>query len=293
MLAFTFFLKWIAKIRFLGSFYRFAGITPEILVFNFFLSAKIHNIACIFFQFMLIIVFAQSRDALSKRCRAGKVRGSDLPPEYDLLNFISQVQRPDPSWNSSTSACTWKGITCSTNAQVRALRWVGASLCGTLQWKYLPKTTEIMEANGCDLQGNVDVTVLPQVLNFFCIRKNFFQQGIEFRHLPQRLSSFDVMRNVLSGEADLTLLPRDIRTLSIALNAFSGPLDLTHLPASLRSISLGNNNFTGHVDLSMLPPTLYEIFLINNFRLEGEVEISKLPQSVALWNWKGTKIRSK
>ena len=75
-----------------------------------------------------------------------KVRGAELPQEYDLARFIGHTQNTDPSWTTSTLACNWRDVECDDGMHVTDLNWKRpGEIAGTLQWNCpTPHITQVL-----------------------------------------------------------------------------------------------------------------------------------------------------
>ena len=253
------------------------------------------------------------------RRRPGKVRGSNLPQEYELSQFVANIENPYPSWNTSTPACEWKGAWCDTEQKVRYINWhsfIGQQLRGSLQWNYFVFTLHEFRAPYNKLTGNVRLDMLPSKFVEFSIPSNLFTGGLELCDLPESLEevqlyrndfqgsidmsclgknirTLKVSRNDLSGEIDFTSLPSCIDFISLSHNRFTGPLNLQHLPSSLRYLKCGHNLFSGLVEFHSLPPGLEIISLRDNSALYGDVNDSDLPGTLYSIKVDGTNIMAK
>ena len=72
--------------------------------------------------------------------KAHRVRGANLPQEYELARFVQNISNLDPSWNTSTHACDWKGVNCDAELHVSKIMWMFMGLSGSLEWNYLCRT---------------------------------------------------------------------------------------------------------------------------------------------------------
>ena len=118
--------------------------------------------------------------------RPSKVRGANLPQEYELVRFVENISNWDPSWTSSTPACDWTGVSCY-NSQVRYIRWSYRKLGGSLQWKYLCDTTREFRAWRNELTGSVPLDVLPSEMKAIDISSNGLSGKMNLSHLPDAM----------------------------------------------------------------------------------------------------------
>ena len=116
--------------------------------------------------------------------RPAKVRGTFLPNEYLLANFIRGIENPHPSWTTDTPACKWMGAYCYIENEVHALIWTELKLQGTVEWKYLPSTLRNFGLQRNKLRGGVDFSVLPEALTKMLIGNNCSREHFVLRISP-------------------------------------------------------------------------------------------------------------
>ena len=142
-----------------------------------------------------------------------KVRGANLPQEYELARFIENITNPHATWTSSTPACEWQNVFCQDDTYVVVLEWDCLRLSGSVQWMWLPKTVL-----SCDFSGNNLSGTIP------------------FEVLPQGLASLNVGSNKFFGVLDLSHIVSELDKLYLGDNKFQGCVDLTHLPETLHEL---------------------------------------------------------
>ena len=202
---------------------------------------------------------ADDTDAAQYRSRAGKVRGAKLPQEYELVQFIVDIKNPHHTWNTSTPACRWAGVTCADHLHVTGLNWYMMALTGTPQWDSLPQTVYACNFYVNKLTGP-------------------FSTGI----LPTPLREIEIGRNEFMGNLDLQHLPHMLRILYCSANCFEGNVDLAHLPASLQHLSLNDNKFSGNINLTCLPSCMRNLIYLSS--LPGSLLlVLSSPGSYAPW----------
>ena len=200
---------------------------------------------------------------------AGKVRGSELPQEYELEKLIENVENTDPSWNTSIPIYKWKGVQCDEHARVTCIYWGFHGLCGPLQCigflerckKFLCGTTSLQvnttglsapqltyfSASGNKLTGSLNLSQLPPELEYLLLNRNLFERYVDLAHLPPNLYELRLQDNKLTVDIDLSRLPCSIEYLCLSRNKFTGELHLQHLPPSLLELYFDHNMFSGQV----------------------------------------------
>ena len=225
--------------------------------------------------------------------RTGRIRGVNVPQEYELANFIKDVGNTDPSWNTNTPACEWNHVICDEGNKVSKLEWAGRKLRGRICLKFLPHSVLEIRAQHNKLSGELPLKDLPPAIAIIDLSDNSFTGSIDLTCLPQTLRQLVLQRNKLSGNVDLGRLPLNLEFLAIDDNAFTGTPDLRRLPPNLSYLDLNRNQFEGWVEFDSLPSGLLGLCLGCNKELQGEVKKSLLPQSLNPYfvEIEGTKIR--
>ena len=177
-------------------------------------------------------------DTTSKITKAGKIRGMQLPLEYDLERMVSNIENPLPSWNASVPAHKWKGVICSGDAILK------------------------FEAESKLLRGTLSWSTLPRSLTRLSVYSNKLSGDIELENLPPKLSSLNASYNRFTGNVDLCNLPVTLNALILSENELYGHVTFTNLPSVIVSLSLRNNvELTGTVHLHLLPISIrYKTF---------------------------------
>ena len=198
---------------------------------------------------MFVLIRLSAVDGSS---RPSKVRGTVLPQEYTLAQFVSNLTDKELTWSEETPACEWKYVECNPDKQVVSLEWSNTfldsafsdypSVQGQVLWEFIPNTLRVFRACRQGLTGPVKLSLLPPQLRIFVINLN-----------------------LCDGTLDLTLLPCDLKNLTLNSNKFVGEIDLTRLPASLQNLDLHNNRLHGKLDLAKLPEALIVLRLSDNY----------------------------
>mmetsp|Transcript_18743 Transcript_18743/g.25890 ORF Transcript_18743/g.25890 Transcript_18743/m.25890 type:complete len:280 (+) Transcript_18743:48-887(+) len=219
--------------------------------------------------------------------RIGRVGGSNLPQEYELARFVELVENPHPTWNVSTPACEWKGVTCEDGLHVTKIDWENVaelnSLSGSIQWEWLPQKILVVDVAKQKLSGNVPLKTLPSKLRVLNLVLNQFSGGLDLQFLPNTLEKVWVDYNNFQDGVDLTQLSQSLLALTLSSNKLSGHVDLVSLPSGMTCLNLSRNLFTGPVQLRRLPATLKALYLNNN-HFTGLARLDNLPESLeVLW----------
>ncbi|XP_045814009.1 leucine-rich repeat receptor-like serine/threonine-protein kinase BAM1 [Trifolium pratense] len=149
-----------------------------------------------------------------------------------LLSFRESITDSTPptlsSWNTSTTHCSWLGVTCNTRRHVTALNLTGLTLSGELSdhLSHLPFLTNL------SLADNKFSGPIPPPLSAV--------SGLRYLNLSN---------NVFNGTfpSELSQL-KNLEVLDLYNNNMTGtlPLAVTELP-NLRHLHLGGNYFTGQI----------------------------------------------
>ena len=220
--------------------------------------------------------------------RAAKVRGAQLPSQYLLVRFVSNITGQDITWNSDADACTWKGVHCNGDFEVKYVLWPDFNLHGTPCWKYLPSTTRTVDLSNVMvhdtmniLEGSVPLYELPHAMEILVLRKNKFSNELDLSHMPRTMLTLDVLSNCLEGSAELEQLPGTMSFLNLSRNQMSGSLQIDLLPSSMKELYVSHNLFSGNVVLTSLPSRLTVLCLEAN-RLHGSIDLSCLPKCIIM-----------
>ena len=192
-------------------------------------------------------LFFKTADLVS---RPAKVRGTFLPQEYILSQFISHIVTSEESWTVETSACEWKYVKCNSKKEVTHLYWSSSifdSECPTIEgellWKFIPHTLLYLGTFWQSITGTVELSLLPPHMEEIHVGSTKCHGSLELTNLPSTLKVMDLQENNLTGQIDLTSLPALIREINLSFNYLRGTVDLTKLPESLKELDLSYNRF--------------------------------------------------
>ena len=194
-----------------------------------------------------------------------KVRGTVLPPQYELSRFISSFGTQHPSWTTYNTASAWSGVKCDAAENVISLNWDGREIDGSVVLSRLPSS--LIEAHlSCNMfNGEITLSDLPHLIQTFRISKNFLNGSADLTRLPCTLVRLALTQNLMEGTISLTCLPATLTYLCLCKNRFRGELELHALPQSMRRLLLHKNQFVGVPDLRNLPPSLEYLSLESNY----------------------------
>ena len=243
----------------------------------------------------------------------GRVRGSQLPPEYHLDIFLRNVANLHVSWTTDTDACLWKGVICDDSGQVVSLQWSMTGIGGYPQWSHLPDTIKTIYLGALftsnSLRGTIEFAELPPTVREFVVDENCFTGRlilrdvpksmqilhlrsnqlcgvIDWEDLPPMLQELDIIGNSFVGTLPLITLPYQMTRLYASKNNFSGSLELECLPQNMQRLHLANNHFTGTINITALPKSMRYLYLENN-QFTGHVDASAIPDSIRVVDLSG------
>ncbi|RVW24404.1 Receptor kinase-like protein Xa21 [Vitis vinifera] len=208
------------------------------------------------------------------------------PNKQALLSFKSTVSDPQNAlrgWNSSSSHCTWFGVTCTRNrTTVQSLHLPGLGLSGIIP----PHLFNLTSLQVLDLSNNSFQSQIPAGLSHcynlreINLRRNQLVGSLpsQLGHLS-RLKFMDVYANNLSGVIPPTFVNLTSLTyLSLGRNNFHGeiPKELGNL-RNLVLLQLSENQFSGQI-----PNSLYNISSLSLLSLTQNDLVGKLPTDMGL-----------
>ena len=139
--------------------------------------------------------------------------------------------------------CNWSCTACG--ADDRVVEIVEYSrISGSLEIRYIPP--------------KVKLRILScQQLSY--LKTDQLTGSIDLTNLPNKMQYLHLQHNLFTGSIDLTKLPEDILELTLNNNRLSGSLCFAELPAKIRCINVQHNFFTGSFVATNLQPSLREI----------------------------------
>ena len=171
-----------------------------------------------------------SADKISSGTKLGKLRGANLPVEYELARFIEDASKKDSSWSTSVPACKWKGVVC-VEGIVSTMDWGDRKMEGELNWDYIPSSLTYLRLAFNELSGD-----------------------IPFNGIPRQMTVLNVTANRFSGPLLLKDLPDTMKNLFLSYNRFSGIVDPSEFPKSLWLLYVSDNkDLCGRFSRGKLP----------------------------------------
>ena len=140
--------------------------------------------------------------------RKGRVRGSQLPPEFQLGVFIESIENPRATWNTHTPACDWEGVHCDDDSgkEVRFILWESKNLRGSLDLERSPLSVKQLILGDNSLTGSINLDELPPELHTLRFNTNKLHGSLGLTNLPPSLAVLWLSRNKFSGIIDLDRL---------------------------------------------------------------------------------------
>lgn len=186
-------------------------------------------------EFIFLIMFLMGCFLMGSSARnLSEKQRSDVS---SLMAFKQSSIEADPkgflkNWSpSSSTPCSWSGISCSDDGTVITLNFTNAGLSGHLQFS--------------------DLMALPSLVNIQ-FSGNFFSGNISSNAKYCSFEFLDLSRNNISqplAAESLLLSCNRLVSLNLSRNQFSGEIPatfITDLPESLKILDLSHNNFTGN-----------------------------------------------
>ena len=225
--------------------------------------------------------------------RSHKVRGAQFPQEYQMVQFLKNVQGTPSSWNTHTPVCEWDRVTCDDQDKVEKIYWDEASLSGPLEWAFLLESIKSINFHLNELCGETDFSLLPPRLTYLSIWTNKFIGTPDLTNLPDTIDLLNLSYNCFLGSVAFHSLPAALVYLYISDNQLSGTPCFINIPAKLRTIALQNNCFNGIFVFEPLfrSQSLFEMYLFGNKDLCGSLDDTKLPSSLGILEIHGTGIK--
>ena len=154
---------------------------------------------------------------------------------------------------------------------------------GSLELRYAPPKVKVFAITSNfegQLTGSVDLTQLPDGMEYLHLQNDNLSGEIDLTRLPEKMSTLYLNINQLTGEIDLTQLPDGMSCIKLNNNYLKGEIDLTRLPDGIRLLYLNDNNLSGEVDLTQLPDGM-EFLALNSNQLTGELDLTQLPDGMS------------
>ncbi|ESQ31281.1 hypothetical protein EUTSA_v10003584mg [Eutrema salsugineum] len=161
---------------------------------------------------------------------------------------------PLASWKSSTSFCTWTGVTCDISRRhVTSLDLSGLNLSGTLS----PDVSRLPLLQNLSVADNqISGPIPPEISNLYGLRHLNLSNNVFNGSFPDEISSGLV----------------NLRVLDVYNNNLTGdlPLSVTNL-TQLRHLHLGGNYFAGQIPSSYGSWPVIEYLAVSGNELVGKI----------------------
>ena len=242
---------------------------------------------------LLMIVTVTSS---SRCCSAAANEDAEKVDAMLLMRFKHSHVSSDPNnflsdWSfSSSSPCSWRGVTCSGSGHVTTLNLTGAGLVGTL---HLPTLTALpslqhllLRANHFSL-GNLSVSS-SCTLETLDLSANNFSGKFPFAELLpcQSLSFLNLSRNLVSGATDTGFrFGASLVQLDLSRNCVSEPALLSYALRNCQGLVLLNfsdNRISGQLSGTLGSCVNLTTFDLSHNRLSGELPPRFVGDSVKL-----------
>ena len=212
-----------------------------------------------------------------------KVRGANLPLEYDFARLTQDIVNPHPTWEIGIPGCKWKGVICRKETLL-GISWSSYKLSGRLHFRYLPQILPRFMLDYNQLSGEMDIDTSPTSLVLLNLDSNNFSGSVHLDCLPPAMQRVYLLRNLFSGEIDFSFLPQTLTHLDLSRNHLRGApnFELLSSCSRLQSLDLSFNCFSGLIKLDSLPSRLESLHLDHNQCLYGDIETSLLPENLFL-----------
>ncbi|KAI4378803.1 hypothetical protein MLD38_016233 [Melastoma candidum] len=197
-----------------------------------------------------------------------------------MAEFLTTLTPPPSGWSSSTSYCTWKGITCDSSHRVTTISLASQSLAGSL-----PRDlTSLTSLRSLYLQRNALSGPVPNLSNLVSLREINLDNN-KFSSVPTSIFKGLTGLQNLSISNNPTLLPwlvpADLAdspalvTLEAASSNVFGPIPefLGSLP-SFQSLRLSYNNVSGPIPSSFNGSGIQNLWLNNQLTgMGGRIDV--------------------
>ena len=218
----------------------------------------------------------------------GRLDYDSLPDQALMEILIAGSRNPKKAGFQDANGnfkdvCEWNGVTC-VDDRVTEITFCSVKFeRAQFPFDYVPPLVEVLSITGCDLFGNLNLSVLPQNLEKLEVSSHSVCRplcgSLDFMAFPRKLTHIAIDENSFSGSCALADLPDSVITFNAASNKFSGSISLNNLPAAMQFLHLRNNDLSGCIHIESLPHFMRQISLSNN-SFSGEFRLK--PQPLAL-----------
>jgi len=190
---------------------------------------------------------------------------SGLPDVLMMQSFVAGFDSAcrDATWTSATPICNWANITCNSAGRVVKFVPVDKGCIGTVALGFAPSSTQLLNLDGNQFSGPVDLTSLPSGMQGLALDSNQFSGSVDLTSLPSGMQGLYLDYNQFTGSVDLTSLPSGLQQQYLLSNQFTGSVNLRSLPSGMLGLALGSNQFSGPVDLRSKPSGMQYLSLFS------------------------------
>ncbi|WOG89475.1 hypothetical protein DCAR_0208713 [Daucus carota subsp. sativus] len=181
---------------------------------------------------------------------ACRCRGTEF---QNLLSIKSSIRDPLgslSSWNSSTSFCYWKGITCDNSSHVMKVELSAKNISGKISGSVFQLPfIQVIDLSDNQLEGGIPSNITSCLyLRYLNLSSNNFTGSLP-KSWISGLQTLDISNNMFSGE-----IPEEIGLIS-----------------SLRVLDLGGNALVGKIPKSIINMTNLEYLTLASNELVGGI----------------------
>lgn len=206
----------------------------------------------------------------------------------DVTGLLDFKQSSDPNgfltdWTPTSSPCSWRGISCSSDGRVSTIDLTNAGLSGSLHLSHLAAISSLRHLS---LRGNTfsaaDLSPRPCSLETLDLSSNNLSDPLRAPLLAcHNLASLNLSRNSIPGGA-LSFGPSLLR-LDLSRNRISDPALLSHSISNCQNLNLLNfsdNKLAGKLDIILTPCKNLSTLDLSYNLLSGDLPAVNAPPSM-------------
>ncbi|KAK1375804.1 putative inactive LRR receptor-like protein kinase [Heracleum sosnowskyi] len=228
----------------------------------------------------LVSTNLQGKQYLYKYVETKIKSGTEFQNLLSIKSFIRDPFDFLSSWNSSTSFCNWKGITCDNSSHVTKVELSGKNISGTISESFFQLPfIQVIDLSNNQFEGGIP-SEIPEEIGLFTSLKALDLGGNALvGKIPKsiinltNLQYLTLASNELVGEIPSEIgLMKNLKLIYLGYNNLSGqiPVSLGEL-SSLNHLNLVSNNLTGEVPSSLGNLTNLEYFFLYLNSLSGSI----------------------
>ncbi|KAH6786214.1 BRI1 like [Perilla frutescens var. hirtella] len=243
--------------------------------------------------FLAILFIGFHLTGLNARSLTSGNNGGDAAT---LLAFKQSSIQSDPknflaSWSpSSSTPCSWSGVSCSDDGRIFRLDFTNAGLIGRLRISDLTPLSALTDLRfaGNFFDGNLSSSAKSCSFESLDLSLNSFSEPLAADSLLiscSRLAYLNLSHNSISGGS--LKFGASLSKLDLSANKISDLGLLSSILSNCQSLNLLNfssNKLSGKLDasLSLLPCKSLEVFSLSNNHLQGEIPPALIKSSASL-----------